>query len=433
MNQVNKLMKLSSHFLFIIYLLIVTGLGFGLFVETGTEYLIQFVCYYFIPFIISYVLIYKFLGPKIVGVIDAFSFKIRPLVSFLDEKRTVVSYVLVALILVLSLSYYFILGYYPGVRALLDFDYYHLYEIRRSVTSDAPSWFNYAASFIIKAVLPFTILFLYVNKKWKLLFVVISVAFFLGINNMQKSYFLIFYFPIMFFTVYRKKWLHLGLVSSLVVVGVYSLVVITNPMIKYSFYTKFNSALGLENKISEKKLNEKNYRVSVLPEVVQEKSADHSNDLVLNSLIERTVFLPGKIAGKWLNVVPSQKPLLGFGGYRIFSKVMGVDYHDYSLELYPILFPGYHASGFKGSVNVANFMNDYICFGWKSVTVGSFVLAFVLVIVSLLFRGNADILLAVNIMPILMLSSTRLSILLFSGGWGLLLLLSFVLLKPSRD
>ncbi|MFT6715645.1 MAG: hypothetical protein ACJA0Q_000272 [Saprospiraceae bacterium] len=600
-------MKVSNHSLFIVYFLVLIGLGFGLYTETGTEYMSKYILFYVCPFVLSYYLLFQFFKERL-----GYSFlrKITEskIILYIRSKSLFIGYAFVVLIGIVLLMYYFYFGYFSGWKAIFEFDYYRIYEIRRSVTEDVPTWFNYLSSFTIKAILPFTLLFLYVKKQWKGLAVVVLLALFLGINNMQKSYFLIFYFPILFFTFYNRKWVHLGGLLVLVFVGIYSLVCITNPSIKYSYYKKVSSILAYENTQtentqsekalskkaqsesaqsentqsekalskkaqsdsaqsentqsekalskkaqsdiaqskntqsekalskkaqsesvqskntqskkalskkaqsdiaqsentqsekalskkaqsesaqskntqsekalskkaqsesaqskntqskkalskkaqsesaqskntqsekalskntqSEKKLNEMIRTASTRSTVVAVKMLDNSNDIVVSTLFQRTVFLPGKMAGKWLNVVPKVKPFLGFGGYSILSRFTGETRHNYSLELYPILYPVYHKGGYVGSVNVASFMNDYVCFGWKSVALGAVVLSFVLVLVSLLFQGNPSVLFAVNIMPVLMLSSTKLSILLFSGGWGLLILLSFVLLRDQQN
>ena len=79
------------------------------------------------------------------------------------------------------------------------------------------------------------------------------------------------------------------------------------------------------------------------------------------------------MVGHWFEIIP-QKPFLKGKGYNAFCKIAKQKYHDYNLELYPVIFPDYANQGIKGSVNSAHFMRGYSNFG----NLGSFLSAIML-------------------------------------------------------
>ena len=93
------------------------------------------------------------------------------------------------------------------------------------------------------------------------------------------------------------------------------------------------------------------------------------------------------------------------------------------MELYPIIYPEFAKRGFSGTVNVASFMYDYVNFGVFGFLLSAVSIALIFNIVEFVFKSNFVALFSLNAFYVLMLSSSSLSTLLFSGGWGLIIVL----------
>jgi hypothetical protein len=84
--------------------------------------------------------------------------------------------------------------------------------------------------------------------------------------------------------------------------------------------------------------------------------------------------------------------------------------------------------GLTGTVNVAGFMRGYANFGLLGLVIAAIGLALFLVILELFYRDQTLIKFALNIFPLIMLSSSSLLTIMFSGGW-LLTLFLFILFR----
>ena len=146
-----------------------------------------------------------------------------------------------------------------------------------------------------------------------------------------------------------------------------------------------------------------------------------------SGIINRRFIVPGKVVGLWFNNIPSKYPFLYGNGYSFIAKLRHVPLVEYSNDLYAELYPQYAADGLRGSVNTASFMYDYANFGVWGLLLSGAVMAFWLFLLQGVFP-NMKILFILNLFPILMLTSTSLLTLLFSGGW-LLTVLLYLLFK----
>jgi len=98
----------------------------------------------------------------------------------------------------------------------------------------------------------------------------------------------------------------------------------------------------------------------------------------------------------------------------------------------PFFYPEYAKQGIKGSVNTAHFMRSYANFGWWGLPISAILLASFFGFLNNIYRKtNPNLAFSLQIFPLLLLSSGSLLTLLFSGGWGLILVL--IMLSPSKD
>ncbi len=124
------------------------------------------------------------------------------------------------------------IGGSPGAKALTVMDTKGIVELRRNITSEASSLWNYLSSFNIKAILPFSLLLLAFKKKKILFGILITIGAFYAFSLMQKSYILTVLFPIILLTLFYKKYLQstgLFLICGIVII---SLVYIQNPQMR---------------------------------------------------------------------------------------------------------------------------------------------------------------------------------------------------------
>ena len=121
-----------------------------------------------------------------------------------------------------------------------------------------------------------------------------------------------------------------------------------------------------------------------------------------------------------------KKPFLYGAGYHFASKLGAMEYRDYSTELYPIIKPHYAKRGIQGSVNTASFMYEYSNFGNIGMILSALLTALIFVFTEKVFYDNFISKISLNFFPIFLLSSGALTTALFSGGWGLVIVLYYI-------
>ena len=302
--------------------------------------------------------------------------------------------------------------YLGGSPALDGVNHYLVSEvagIRRSITADSHGIINYMASFNLKAIIPFSLLLLLIKNKKPLYWVLYILACFYAFSLMQKSYIITLSIPIIIYTIVKRKYLFIGKYVLMITGIVVSLVFIANPQ----FRGGINDSISIvENAPIKVDPNPPPYIIRVF-----------------SGLSKRVFFVPGKTVGDWFENIPSKKPFLKGFGYRFYAKLVGKKYHNYAQELYPIIYPKHFEKGFRGNINVASFMYDYSNFGKSGLVLAGFILALIFIFIESLFKNHLLLKICLNAFPIFMLSSSALTILLFSGGWGLYILLFFLFKK----
>jgi hypothetical protein len=301
--------------------------------------------------------------------------------------------------------HFFQLGEIPIYECWQKTDILETARLRQSITEESSGWINYGSSFLVKGILPFLLLILLIEKKrfWFVFMLLVSV--FYEINLLQKNYFLLLLSPVTLYSLFQRKWIQSSLFGLLAVVGVYGLIYATNPELR-----------GIEA-IKENKATIK----------VEPKGELKSFQAGSSGMVNRIFVVPGKVVGLWFANIPSEYPFLYGNGYSFVVKFRHVPLVEYSNELYAELYPQYAAEGLRGSVNTASFMYDYANFGFWGLLLSGAVMAFWLFLLQGLFT-NLKILFVLNLFPIIMLTSTSLLTLLFSGGW-LLVVVLFLLFK----
>lgn len=305
------------------------------------------------------------------------------------------------------IAHFLYLGEIPTLSALMSNDSFKIYCIRKDVTENSSTIINYISSFLLKAIIPFLLLYFYQKRNWKIFIPVLIISFFYSISLVAKSYVVTSFIPLLIFSFSQKHFWRLIGFAIIIFAGLNFLMFVANPSLRSG---------------------------DVNQRIVQEHVSDKGVGLEksMSNLADRTLFIPGKTVSGWFRAIPEYKPFLYGGGYRFLAPIIGQEYHEYSNELYPFMYPEYSKLGYAGAVNVASFMYDFANFGWIGLVYSAILLAFIFSFINPLFAGFDLIKFCLNIFYVLMLSSSSLFTLLFSGGWALIILL-FLIMKRNFE
>lgn len=281
---------------------------------------------------------------------------------------------------------------------------------RKEIGSKVHAIWRYISSMNIKAILPFTLLLLLITKR-KIYWFVFFVGLFYTFSLMQKSHVLSFLMPVLLYSLFTKKWIFVFKYTMSIALIIVGLVFVSNPPLR-----------GGENDLKE---------ASSKAIKVQEESAFQK---ISSSLVKRVFILPGEMVGNWFEIIPEHKPFLRGTGYKSYCKITHQEYHDYNLELYPVIYPEYAKKGVQGSVNAAHFMRGYSNFGNAGLIQSAIFLAVVFLVMNLLFKNTGiEMKLTLNLFPVFLLSSGSLTTILFSGGWCLVMVLYWLFKKEFDE
>ena len=269
--------------------------------------------------------------------------------------------------------------------------------IRKIGSASLPKWLHYASTWSVRALLPASALFFLIknNKIGFALSLCFGVLY--GLALLQKSLVLWVSIPILVYFLLQRQWIRALLMSALTGHLFVLAIFVNNPQL-HGGVNDLKTTTPSERKTSQ----------------------------VSEGLFKRIFIVPGKTLSMWFSHVPKDKPFLKGRDMQIYAKLTGQKTADYNLELYPLFYPEYAKQGVKGSVNTAHFMRTYANFGWWSLPLAAAFLAIFLQLLNIVHRKTqGELAFSLQIFPLLLLSSGSLLTLLFSGGWGLIILLLF--------
>ncbi len=306
--------------------------------------------------------------------------------------------------------HWYILGGIPTLSAFMNSNSFEIYEMRNHVTSGG-TLVNYLYSFEIKAILPFLILYFFKTRsKWFYPFLILGTAY--GLSLIMKSVIISVLMPIGIYCLFEKKYLVAGLVSLITLGGLMMLTFCANPALRGGDTYHANGQLLEPGKELKK------------------ETVFSSANKGFTGLQDRVIYIPGKTVAYWFMCIPKKAPFLYGDGYKPIAKLKGHSFVDYSTELYKFIYPDWYKQGYRGSVNCASFMYDYANFGNWGMILSGLILATLFYLIYLLNCYNLQASTSINFMNLLMVSSTSLTTLLFSGGWGMFIAL-FLLTKEK--
>ncbi len=391
----------KSHSLLVLYHFIFAILIYGLIKTSGLAYTNKLSLFY-ISFIIMYFISYYFFIKN--------KFKIDFKLKTLNLNKWINILPITSIILlILHLIY---LGEFHALSALKLTSITEVVQLRRSITSESNYLVNYIASFNIKGLLPFTLLALLILKKKKLYWIIFGLGSFYVFCLMQKSFIIVLLAPALIYSLLKFKWIYLIKYCVVITTVMISLVLIQNPEIS-------------QTEVS----NKSTIKISSKSKKTQPNSTFKT---ILIGLEKRILIVPGKTISGWFKHIPKDLPYQNGAGYRFAKPITKKEYSNYAKKLYPLMYPSYAARGLKGNVNVASFMYDYANFGWKGFIISGIILGLLFVFIEWLFIDRLVLKLSINTIPVFLLSSQAITTALFSGGWGLMLVLYLLFRKKEN-
>lgn len=410
----------QKHTLISIYTLVILLLTTGILATTGFKH---------IPKILTFAaaLYFAYVGFHYLKLRVKLTRYFEKIKNFFGAKDTgVLIYILVGGLISYIIYHLVYLGGSPAIEAIGLSDNIEIAQLRRSITADNPKWMNYMSSFLLRAFIPFSILYFFVRDKKLWYWIILFIGCFYAFSLMQKSFIVSIMVPVLIYGIIKKKhWFTLVHISCIVVI-IYSLVNISNPDIAESHTD--NIVLQEEQLPTASILSDSDHVQVEETNGIADKIATFSR-----GLFNRVFITPGKTASMWFDLVPEKAPFLNGDGYRFIAKIKGSEYHNYFAELYPLMYPEYAKRGLKGSVNTASFVADYANFGIVGLILSGIILGLFLIFLESLFGNDFALKMGLNFYSIMIISSTLLTTTLLSGGWFLLLVMYLVLFnRPSK-
>jgi hypothetical protein len=391
----------KRHTLISIYTLVFFGLLFGVYTTSGTMYFAEMFIY-FAALLLFYLAFSTGLMTR---------FYSRVFGWFESRRFHVSSMILVVIAAAFIIFHLAWLGGSPTLKAMRLTTVEDVALLRTSITENIPSWIAYMADITLKAILPFLVLYLLHTRKMTLYWIILALGVFYAFSLLQKSYIIGIVLPAMIYCLAERRYLFALKYMLLIALVVFGLSFIANPGPTAA------PLVIVENEGPQ-------------PDAVSVETEKYSKfERIAFGLYDRVCIVPGRVVSDWFTTIPEKKPFLHGDGYRVLALLRGREHRNYSIELYPVIQHEFAAQGFTGSVNVASFMYEYANFAVPGLVLSGFILALLFSVIEFFFRNNFNLKLGINLFPVLLLSSGAITTLLFSGGWGFLILFYLVFMK----
>jgi hypothetical protein len=328
--------------------------------------------------------------------------------------------ILFCLSILVIVVHYLSIGSVPVIKAMMLDDPIEIALVRQSASMHLNPLIAYARSITLSSLLPFLVLWTYVKRNgW--FWPSVTLSLFYAAFVMQKSYVFAVTLPaIVYASAICKLGDALKLLSASCIMTVF-LVLVTNPHLRLElqFYPKPEQAQSVaEQSVAEQSVAEQSVaEQSVAEQSVAEQSVAEKARKGISGIVHRTLIVPGQVVHQWFKVIPADIPHAYGCGYRPVAMILGCEHVNFSKLVWFVLYQDLATKGLSGTVNAASFMEDYGNFGVLGLVMSAVFMAVLLYFIGYVFNGFRAIGLALNIVPILYLSSSALLTLLFSGGW----------------
>jgi|APCry1669192522_1035417.scaffolds.fasta_scaffold03480_3 hypothetical protein len=323
---------------------------------------------------------------------------------------------LVVLITILIVAHWVALKRIPVLAAFAVDDVTQAALIRDSIHRTGIPLLGYIPALTIWSSIPFLGIYFIHRRQYKLSWLVLFIGFVYGLSMMQKSYPLIALAPPALYCFLSRRFIRMTLIISLAATGVLILFFVTNPHLRPSVKGFESSAPVQQSPIS-----------SPPPEKLSEVAA-----ITTTSLFDRIFLLPGNVVTQWFATFPQKMGYEKGCGYRFVAPLLGCEFINNPERLYALYYPEQYGAGVHGTYNAAHFAEEYANFGPIGLALSGILAAFALAAASIATsRAGLPAAVSLNFPPIMALTSVALHTTLLTGGWMMLLLLTYLLYPPS--
>jgi hypothetical protein len=400
--------------LYLTYTFIFICLFFGLISDSGLKY-VHYLYIYFAAFcIFSYLLS----GP-ITLLLERIGIRREGNVENLNSWSVIIFASTVAFILV----HYIAIRQVPLWEAWKLRDDVEIAMLRNNITLRAPVVINYVSSFVMRAALPFFIYYFYRTGQKKMFWSLAIIGAFYAVSMIQKSYVITIFMPLWIYLLVAGKYFRFAALSVFFWGAISLLIISANP---------FLIGRGVHN-TSQDVVAKVDTVASTVPATVEKSGVLNTMGKIVSSVGTRIFLEPGKVMAKWFSYVPSKYPYAKGCAYHFAAPLLGCKYLDFSGILYDQVYPEYAAKGLHGAMVPTSFMYDYVNFGIAGLVYSALLLSILFILVTFVFKDSWPSGFVLNFYFVLILVSSQISTLLFSGGWGLIILLYLVFRKNLNE
>lgn len=323
-----------------------------------------------------------------------------------------------AVAVAIALLHFILFDGFTVVAALAADDQIAIALMRQNVTASLPRFMKYASSIAAHGLFPIVIVLAIANGQRMLALLTGAVGLIYAVCLMQKSGPILLMLPLAVYLLSTRHLIKAALTVAVVGVVVIFMGFAANPQVRPA------AMVTLSKELQKTRITKPAADVASTPSPRISAADDASNANLLGaSLLYRVLVTPGEVVGQWFDVIPAQIPFGEGCGYRFLTSLLHCNFQNYPRILYDHLFPSEASMGLKGTVNAASMMTAYANFGWLGLALIGVFHAIVAWALLIIFQRDPVLTLPINMTFILLLSSGDIFTLLFSGGWGLSILL----------
>ncbi|WP_159947175.1 hypothetical protein [Rhizobium sp. 18065] len=317
--------------------------------------------------------------------------------------------------------YFLLLGNIPLIDAIRANEYYAVTRIRTDISkSGFPE--SYIPALVTRSIAPAIVIYFLHTKNFKPAFFVFLSAAAVGLLTITKGHVIFATFPVILYCILTKRIFQAGLFVVSAAVIIYAVMVVTNPAANTACKFSSNSSDPACQEISE-----------LVPEDVTVAGKASFAERLARALARRALIVPGQVVAEWFETFPEKVPFEQGCGYRFLAPIVGCKFEQNARLVYAIQYPDRVAQGIQGSKNAAHFMEEYANFGIPGLLLAGALAAVAISLATLLMsKVSLPAFLSINLIFILMITSTALHTTLLSGGWLMAMITSAVLIGGTN-
>jgi hypothetical protein len=348
-------------------------------------------------------------------------------------------WLLVAVPVALIAIYLILLGNIPLIDAIRANEYYAVTRIRTDISkSGFPE--SYIPTLVTRSIGPATIIYFLHKNRLKIAFLVFLLIASLGLLTITKGHVIFATFPIILYCALTKRLRQAVMFLALAVIIIYAVMVVTNPAANTA--CNFSSSMSdCACQVTSDPSPEQGIAVPSPEDSISTPLPGNCADLrkappaekLAGSLVRRALLVPGQVVAEWFEIFPTTVTFKWGCGYRFLAPIVGCKFERNARLVYAIQFPDRAAQGILGNKNAAHFMEEYANFGVPGLFLAGALAALAVSVATVLMcKISLSAFLSINLIFILMLTSTALHTTLLSGGWFMAMITSAVLLGRSN-